>query len=37
MPVKNEKTKITAAAVTAVLIVGFLAVIAIGFLWSPPP
>jgi hypothetical protein len=37
MPVKNEKAKITAGAITAVLIVGLLAVIALAFLWTPPP
>jgi hypothetical protein len=36
MPVKNEKAKITAGAVTAVAIVGLLAVIALAFLWTPP-
>jgi hypothetical protein len=37
MPVKNEKAKITAGAVTAVVIVGLLAVIALAFLWTTTP
>jgi hypothetical protein len=36
MPVKNEKAKITAGAVAAVVTVGLLAVIAMAFLWTPP-
>jgi hypothetical protein len=34
---KKEKTKITAGAISAVVIVWFLAVVAMAFLWSPPP
>lgn len=37
MPVKHEKAQITAGAITAVAIVGLLAVIALGFLMVPPP
>ena len=37
MVVKNEKAKITAGAVTAVVIVALLAVIGLAFLWTPPP
>jgi hypothetical protein len=37
MPVKHEKARITAGAITAVVIVGLLAVIALGFLMVPPP
>ncbi|MET3843831.1 hypothetical protein ABIE49_005909 [Bradyrhizobium sp. OAE829] len=37
MPVKHEKAKITAGAITAVVIVGLVAVIALGFLMVPPP
>jgi hypothetical protein len=37
MPFTNEKAKITAGAVTAVAIVGLLAVIALAFLMVPPP
>jgi len=33
----SEKAKINAGAVAAVGIVAFLAVIALGFLWTPPP
>lgn len=34
---KKEKAKITAGAISAVVIVGMLAVIALGFLMVPPP
>jgi hypothetical protein len=34
MPVKNEKAKISAGAISAVVIV---AVIGSAFLWMPPP
>jgi hypothetical protein len=33
----KEKARIVAGAVTAVVIVGLLSVIALGFLWVPPP
>ncbi len=33
----KDKAKITAGAISAVVIVGLLAVIALGFLWTPPP
>jgi hypothetical protein len=33
----KEKAKITAGAISAILIVALLAVIALGFLWMPPP
>jgi hypothetical protein len=33
----NEKLKITAGAISAVVIVGLLAVVALAFLWTPPP
>jgi hypothetical protein len=36
MPVKNEIAKITAGAISVVVIVGLLAVIALAFLWTPP-
>jgi hypothetical protein len=36
MPVKNEKAKITAGAISAVVIVALLAVIGLAFLWVPP-
>jgi hypothetical protein len=34
---KKEKVRITAGAISAVVIVGFLAVVALAFLWIPPP
>jgi hypothetical protein len=34
---KKEKAKITAGAISAVVIVGLLAVVALAFLWTPPP
>jgi hypothetical protein len=34
---KSEKAKVTAGAVSAVVIVGLFAVIALAFLWTPPP
>ena len=34
---KKEKAKITAGAISAVVIVGMLAVIALAFLMVPPP
>ena len=37
MPVKHEKAKITAGAITAVVAVFFIAIIALGFLMVPPP
>lgn len=37
MPVKSEKAKITAGAITAVAIVGLFAVIALAFLWTTTP
>jgi len=37
MPVKNEKAKISAGAIAAVVMVVFLAVIGLAFLWMPPP
>jgi hypothetical protein len=37
MPVKHEKSKITAGAISAVVIVAFLAVIGLAFLWLGPP
>ena len=37
MPVRNEKAKIIAGAITAVATVGLLAVIALAFLMVPPP
>lgn len=33
----KEQAKITAGAVTAVVIVGLLFVTALAFLWTPPP
>ena len=36
-PVRNEKSKITAGAVTAVVAVFFFAIIALAFLMVPPP
>jgi hypothetical protein len=33
----KERAKITAGAVAAVVIVGLLLVIALAFLWTPPP
>jgi hypothetical protein len=33
----KEKAKITAGAISAVVIVGLLAMIALVFLWTPPP
>ena len=33
----RERAKITAGAVAAVVIVGLLSVIALAFLWTPPP
>jgi hypothetical protein len=33
----NDKAKITAGAVAAVLIVGLMFVTAMAFLWMPPP
>jgi hypothetical protein len=33
----KEKAKITAGAISAVVIVGLLAMIALAFLWTPPP
>ena len=37
MPVRNENAKITAGAISAVANVVLLAVIALAFLWTPPP
>jgi len=37
MPVQNEKAKITAGAISAVVLVAFLAIVALAFLWTPPP
>jgi hypothetical protein len=33
----KEKLKITVGAISAVVTVGLLAVIALAFLWTPPP
>ena len=33
----NEKLKVTAGAICAVVTVALLAAIALGFLWMPPP
>jgi hypothetical protein len=33
----KERAKITAGAVAAIVIVGLLFVIALAFLWTPPP
>jgi hypothetical protein len=33
----REKARITAGAITAIVIVGLMAVIALAFLWMPPP
>lgn len=33
----KEKVKITVGAISAVVTVGLLAAIALGFLWMPPP
>jgi hypothetical protein len=37
VPVKNEKAKIIAGAISAVVIVALLAVIGLALLWVPPP
>jgi hypothetical protein len=37
MPARNEKAKITAGAISAVVIVALLAMIGLAFLWMPPP
>jgi hypothetical protein len=33
----NDKAKITAGAVAAIVMVGLMFVIALAFLWTPPP
>jgi len=35
--ISRENAKVTAGAVAAIVIVGFLVVIALAFLWTPPP
>lgn len=34
---KQEKAKITAGAICAIVTVGLLAAVALSFLWMPPP
>jgi len=35
--ISRENAKVTAGAVAAIVIVGLMAVVALAFLWTPPP